>query len=341
MIRLGDGRGCLYQWDTGRTATVEGDCDEVHFSNAKFADSLRVKVVDGAVRIPDELLQSGLDLYCWCFFGTCECGYSQVEVKFEVKGRSKPADYVFTPTEQATLKGVADRLAAVEESYFDKKNIVHENGASRSKVMSQFGATKLHADLQEEINKQSESKLDKSAVVQDVTGDNPNRVPSQAAVGQALTDLQEYVSNVANTHLKKSAVVQATGDAADKVMSQKAVTDFVNGEIDEIKNSHPYEISKDVGFELGAYTLGTCTETETTNRIRSPKMAPDDVRVTVDDGVNVWVSYYNWIENPPGYNLDGINSIFFDKAGTYFVKKSDTNVIMAFQLISMVKLKLG
>ena len=34
MIKLADGRGLLYQWDTGRQ--VECDAEQVHFSNHHY-----------------------------------------------------------------------------------------------------------------------------------------------------------------------------------------------------------------------------------------------------------------------------------------------------------------
>ena len=56
MLTLNDGRSELWQWDTGRTLTVDADCSQVHFSNKVFGRSIDVDVVDGAAIIPDVLL---------------------------------------------------------------------------------------------------------------------------------------------------------------------------------------------------------------------------------------------------------------------------------------------
>ena len=67
MLTLNDGRKELYQWDTGRTATVDIECDILHFSNLKYGESLAVEVKGGKVAIPNKLLMSGEPIYCWAF----------------------------------------------------------------------------------------------------------------------------------------------------------------------------------------------------------------------------------------------------------------------------------
>lgn len=108
MITLKDGRSTLYQWDTGVKANVFVDCDFVHFSNVKFGDSLVVAVVDGEVEIPNLLLMSGLDVYCWAFVNTENSGYTTHEEVLQVTKRPKPSDYVYTETEVLTIQSVVE-----------------------------------------------------------------------------------------------------------------------------------------------------------------------------------------------------------------------------------------
>ena len=63
MLTLNDGRKELFQWDTGRTAIVDGACESIHFSNVPFGKALVVPVKNGEVNIPDELLRAE-KLYC-------------------------------------------------------------------------------------------------------------------------------------------------------------------------------------------------------------------------------------------------------------------------------------
>ncbi len=116
MLTLNDGRAELWQWDTGRTLAVDADCSQVHFSNKVFGRSIDVDVVGGAAIIPDVLLQTDKDLNVWAFVGTAENGYTKISKTFKVNRRNKPADYVFTPTDQTTLAELVERLDRIEET---------------------------------------------------------------------------------------------------------------------------------------------------------------------------------------------------------------------------------
>lgn len=116
MLTLNDGRTELWQWDTGRKLTVDAECSQVHFSNKVFGRSIDVDVADGVAIIPDILLQTDRELTAWAFVGTPENGYTKISKVFKVNKRNKPADYVFTPTEQTTLGELIERLDKIEES---------------------------------------------------------------------------------------------------------------------------------------------------------------------------------------------------------------------------------
>ena len=119
MISIQDGRQELFQWDTGRKLTVPKDCSQVHYSNRPFGAAITVEAYNGVADIPDELLQSGNDLYCWAFVGTAEDGYTKIEKKIKVQKKSKPHDYVYTPTQQMTLGEVVERVNKVEKQSQD------------------------------------------------------------------------------------------------------------------------------------------------------------------------------------------------------------------------------
>lgn len=128
MLTLNDGRNELWQWDTNRNMTVDVECSQVHFSNKVFGRSIDVDVVDGVASIPDILLQTDKELTAWAFVGTPENGYTKISRIFKVNRRNKPADYVFTPTDQTTLDEVVERLDRIEESQGQDaiKNAVNE-----------------------------------------------------------------------------------------------------------------------------------------------------------------------------------------------------------------------
>lgn len=114
MLTLNDGRSELWQWDTGRKLNVDADCTQVHFSNKVFGRSIDVDVVDGLAIIPDILLQTDKDLTAWAFVGNAENGYTKISKVFKVNKRNKPADYVFTATDQTTLGDILDRIEDLE-----------------------------------------------------------------------------------------------------------------------------------------------------------------------------------------------------------------------------------
>lgn len=114
MLTLNDGRSELWQWDTGRTLAVDADCSQVHFSNKVFGRSIDVDVIDGVAIIPDILLQTDKALNVWAFVGTAENGYTKISKTFKVNRRNRPADYVFTPTDQTSLEEIKEKLDYLE-----------------------------------------------------------------------------------------------------------------------------------------------------------------------------------------------------------------------------------
>ena len=119
---LDDGRSELWQWDTGRTLTVDADCSQVHFSNKVFGRSIDVDVTNGVAIIPDVLLQSDKDLNVWAFVGAAENGYTKISKTFKVNRRNKPADYVFTPTDQMTLQTIQSQIGDLADLTTEAKD---------------------------------------------------------------------------------------------------------------------------------------------------------------------------------------------------------------------------
>ena len=122
MLTLNDGRSELWQWDTGRTLAVDADCSQVHFSNKVFGRSIDVDVVDGIAIIPDILLQTDKDLNVWAFVGTAENGYTKISKTFKVNRRNKPADYVFTPTDQITIQAIQSQIGDLSDLTTEAKD---------------------------------------------------------------------------------------------------------------------------------------------------------------------------------------------------------------------------
>ena len=108
MIKLADGRGLLYQWDTGRQ--VECDAEQVHFSNHHYGTSIDVNVRDGKATIPNQLLTSAIPLKAWAWVKDSNGEYTKEEQIFIVAKRNKPSDYVYTPTEIKTWQDLQNQI---------------------------------------------------------------------------------------------------------------------------------------------------------------------------------------------------------------------------------------
>lgn len=108
MIKLADGRGRLYQWDTGRQ--VECDAEQVHFSNHHYGTSIDVDVKDGKAMIPNQLLTSATPLKAWAWAKDSNGEYTKEEQIFLVAKRNKPSDYVYTPTELKTWQDLQNQI---------------------------------------------------------------------------------------------------------------------------------------------------------------------------------------------------------------------------------------
>lgn len=117
MLVLSDGRKKLYQWDTGRIATVSVDCDVVHFSNLNYGESVSVEVAEGKVNIPNKLLTKGSSLYCWAVVEDENGYFTKKEQIIEVVKRPKPSDYAYTETEVISIENaVKNALQKAKES---------------------------------------------------------------------------------------------------------------------------------------------------------------------------------------------------------------------------------
>ena len=115
-MTLTDGRGELFQWDTGRTLTVDdATITQVHFQNRAYGRTIDVDVNNGVAIIPDEILQKPGDLRVYAFSGTAESGFTKVEQVYNIVRRNKPNDYMFTPTEQKSLEGLQKQIGDLSD----------------------------------------------------------------------------------------------------------------------------------------------------------------------------------------------------------------------------------
>ena len=176
MLELNDGRSELWQWDTGRTLIVDADCSQVHFSNKVFGRSIDVNVAYGVAIIPDVLLQTDNDLNVWAFSGTAENGYTKISKTFKVNRRNKPADYVFTPTDQTSLEEIKEKIDYLESIQAPVQSVNGQTGeveltAEDVGAISQDDLVRL-----ENLLIQIQDKLNQGTVVDNITVNDINNM---------------------------------------------------------------------------------------------------------------------------------------------------------------------
>ena len=116
MFKIYDGREHFYQWDLDRKLIVEDpEVTEVHFTNRATNDAYvcETYVEDGKtlVNVPNILLQTNWRIQVYAYDGAC----TKHDKCYEVIGRSKPVDYVYTETEVKTWESLDARIKALEE----------------------------------------------------------------------------------------------------------------------------------------------------------------------------------------------------------------------------------
>lgn len=138
-ITIADGRGALWQWDTGRRVKItDGDgVKQVHYQNRCFGCSVDVDVEnDGTAIIPDELLQDYHRLTAYAYATDDTGAYTMVQQDFAVYKRAKPADYVYTPTEHAGFDRLQRQIGNLSDLQTDAKDnlvaAINEAAASES-----------------------------------------------------------------------------------------------------------------------------------------------------------------------------------------------------------------
>lgn len=109
VIELSNGQLKFWQWDTGQKVKVPENVPTVHF---KFgAGAVELPVENSWVDVPDELLQTGKDILLW----TYREDHTLDAARIPVERRTKPADYIYTPTEVKTWESLDARIKALED----------------------------------------------------------------------------------------------------------------------------------------------------------------------------------------------------------------------------------
>lgn len=137
MFKILNGREHFYQWDLNQKLLVEDTTvNEVHFCTRACSEALVVEVKEEAgarvAEVPNILLQKAFDLKAYAYTGE---DYTKVCETFEVVGRTKPSEYIYTETD---VKKYEDLMNYAKRRYYIPVNkntavigLIYSSGSSK------------------------------------------------------------------------------------------------------------------------------------------------------------------------------------------------------------------
>lgn len=120
IFEIYDGRPTFWQWDLDRKLVVnDAVCREVHFCNGTADCSLVCEVYEmegqRVADVPNILLQTARPISVYAYLKGEDGGYTKKAALFEVRRRTRPADYVYTETEVKSWDALDARIKELEK----------------------------------------------------------------------------------------------------------------------------------------------------------------------------------------------------------------------------------
>lgn len=186
MFKIYDGRNQFYQWDLDRKLIVEdASINQVHFCNRTDDCSLvcEVHAEKGlrVVNVPNVLLQDNWRINVYGY----DKNYTKHSARFDVIGRSKPEDYVYTEEEIHHWQELDERIDQIEEK-----------GVSDERISEAINAY-----------------LDENPVEVDLTGYATEKYVDDAIAAIPEVDLSDYA--------KKTDIPSTSGLATESYVDEK------------------------------------------------------------------------------------------------------------------------
>ena len=265
MIKLADGRGLLYQWDTGRQ--VECDAEQVHFSNHHYGTSIDVNVKDGKATIPNQLLTSATPLKAWAWVKDSNGEYTKEEQIFIVAKRNKPSDYVYTPAEIKTWQDLQNQIGDLSNlTTAHKDNLV--NAINDAALGGGGGASDFIIKMTVEANGDNYTVIscdatveqidtafiaDKNIVLTVAQNDETNKyvlsltyaMPGFGYIFESFYDTYFLIANIDKRNGTTFAMTQTPANAVDYSNAALPNISTVGGALDELVSKSHSHSNKD------------------------------------------------------------------------------------------------
>lgn len=227
-MKRANGWRYFYQWELNQQIIVECDCTQVHYDNGTRSEAVccEVKEIEGqrVADVPNDLLQTAADLhvYAWDSAKGCVTAH-QV---FSVEARAKPADYLYTPTEVASVSVMVAALKAELVQSIEK-----EAKDRRRDCEDVLKLAQEHSD----INKKT--TLDEVyAIERNLQMDNGALMARVENIETAIVTEIEGVPGVHNSHYRGKCLGNAVTDEQWAAIGAGTFDDLYIGDYWEISD---------------------------------------------------------------------------------------------------------
>ncbi len=114
MFKIYNGRQCFWQWDLNQKLLVDRHC-QIHFCNGTDTQTLVVNTYENeqgqiVADVPNSLLQEANPIRVYGYFQTKDDSHTRVSALFQVRGRNRPANYVYTQTQLMSWEALSDEV---------------------------------------------------------------------------------------------------------------------------------------------------------------------------------------------------------------------------------------
>lgn len=138
-----------YRYDYGQVLRIAGisglpDVYEVHFGNSGTETAYRALVSGSQVDIPDELFETGLDVWFWVYVHEeATDGTTVYRARIPVNARPKPEDYEPTPAQTGIIE---DAIELLNREIADIEN-AHNNAVAAQEAQAAAETAQSAAEI--------------------------------------------------------------------------------------------------------------------------------------------------------------------------------------------------
>ena len=172
-----------YRYDYGQVLRIAGisglpDVYEVHFGNSGTETAYRALVSGSQVTIPDELFETGLDVWFWVYVHESAAdGTTVYRARIPVNARPKPEDYEPTPAQTGIIE---DAIELLNREIADIEN-AHNNAVAAQTAQAAAETAQSAAETAQSAAETAQTAAESARDLAEGYSSNADAKASQAA----------------------------------------------------------------------------------------------------------------------------------------------------------------